>query len=293
MIMIQMAGGLGNQMFTYALYKSFCEKNIPVCIEDWTHYNSDNGMKVEIANVFGVEYRKADLDEYVRLTDSSMRIDHRMHRKLFGRKEILYQEKDAIVFDPSIFDLQDAYVIGYFQSQRYFDNISDVIKREYVFDFEKYGDNILEYQKKMQESESVSIHVRRGDYLNKKFLKIYGDICTEAYYMSAKEYLKGKYKNCTFFLFTNDPEWGKAQECEDTVYVDAAGPDTAYLDMALMSCCRHHIIANSSFSWWGAWLDANPEKEVIAPARWLNTSGGRDIYAGLCNCLIDREGKIL
>ena len=291
MIMIQMTGGMGNQMFTYALYRALKEMGKDVCIEDFTHYpdNSRNCLK----SVFGLSYKSAEKAGYERLTDSSLQFFHRVRRKLTGRKEHLYQEKDAITFEPDVFCVDDVYMIGYFQSQRYFDKVAANLHRDFRFDFVKFPDKARDFREKMQEGNSVSMHIRRGDYMESKFAGIYGNLCTDAYYTSARQYCKEKYGDCTFYLFTDDPEWGKAQECEDTVYVDAAGPDTAYLDMALMSCCRHHIIANSSFSWWGAWLDPNPEKEVIAPARWLNTSGGRDIYAGLCNCLIDREGEIL
>ena len=128
--------------------------------------------------------------------------------------------------------------------------------------------------------------------MNGKFASIYGNICTDAYYEAARRYMKEHFGDCRFYLFTDDAEWGRQQESEDTVYVDASEGAGAYVDMALMSCCRHHIIANSSFSWWGAWLDENPDKTVIAPAKWLNISEGKDIYAGLCSCLIDANGSV-
>ena len=79
-----------------------------------------------------------------------------------------------------------------------------------------------------------------------------------------------KLGDCVFYLFTNDADWGRAAEGENVVFVDCAGEDNAYVDMALMSCCRHHILANSSFSWWGAWLNQRPERKVIAPQPWFH-----------------------
>ena len=291
MIMIQMTGMMGNQMFSYALYKALQQKGKDVCIEDFTHYEKDNLNCLK--SVFHLSYKSAERMEYDRLTDSSMKLFHRVRRKLLGRKAHLYQEKEAIVFEPGVFDTDDVYMIGYFQSQKYFENVADQLHRDFRFDFVNFPDEVQNLRKKMLEGISVSVHIRRGDYMSEKFSKIYGDICTDAYYAGARRYLKDKYGNCTFYLFTDDPEWGKAQECEDTIYVDAAGPDSAYVDMALMSCCKHNIIANSSFSWWGAWLNENPGKEVIAPARWLNTSDGQDIYAGLCTIKVDEAGRIV
>ena len=291
MIIFQMAGGLGNQMFIYAMYKRMSQLGRNACIEDWTHYR--HGVTPEIKEIFNIAYETASIDEYNRLTDSSMNILKRIKRKILGRKQIIYREKDAITYDDRIFDVQDCYVEGYFQSEKYFSQIKEILRKEFVFPkFEKKS-KAYEYERQITQVNAVSVHVRRGDYLEDKFAKIYGNICTEEYYCAARNYMKNKYPDCKFYLFTNDAEWGRQQESEDTVYVDASEGAGAYVDMALMSCCKHHIIANSSFSWWGAWLDENPDKTVIAPAKWLNISEGKDIYAGLCNCLIDSEGKKL
>ncbi len=290
MIMIQMAGGLGNQMFYYALYRAFAERGCDVCIEDFTHYEEIGRYDNNLEKIFPLTYRKTTRAEYNRLTDSSLLPWKRIKRKVFGRKQKIYKEKDAITYEADVFFLKDSCLEGYWQSERYFENIKALIRKDFSFDWKQFSEKACLMKKRMEESLSVSIHVRRGDYLRDEFKDIYGGICTEAYYQSARSYLQEKFGQCTFFLFTNDPEWGRQQK--DVILVDCAEPGNDYVDMALMSCCRHHIIANSSFSWWGAWLDPHEDKTVVAPARWLNGSHGQDIYAGLCNVLIDAAGQV-
>lgn len=292
MIMLQMSGGLGNQMFFYALYKALRQEGKDVCIEEFTHYGDIGRNDNCLEDIFTLHYHRGSREEYNRLTDSSMQLCKRLRRKLFGRKDKVYKEKDAIVFEPEIFAQNDCYAEGYWQSQHYFEKVKGELRKDFTFDWSHFPSKAQEYRKQMEQTVSVSLHIRRGDYLNEKFAPIYGGICTDTYYESAKTYIKEKYPNCVFYLFTNDAEWGRSQVSADVVFVDCTDPHNAYVDMALMSCCKHNIIANSSFSWWGAWLNPNPEKTVIAPAKWLNTSDGQDIYCGLCNVKIDAGGAV-
>ncbi|MBD5496872.1 MAG: alpha-1,2-fucosyltransferase [Lachnospiraceae bacterium] len=293
MLMLQMTGGIGNQMFVYAMYKALENLGKQVCIEDFTHYKDIGRKDNLLEKIFELTYRKGEREEYCRLTDSSLLPWHRIRRKLFGRRQKVYEEKEAIVFEREVFEQEDAYLIGYWQSERYFESVKEELSREFTFDWEHFPPEALRYREQMKKTNSVSLHVRRGDYLNDKFAPIYGGICTDEYYRGAEEYLQKKYGDCVFYLFTDDIEWGKEAAGENRVLVDCAGSDDAYVDMALMSCCKHHIIANSSFSWWGAWLNPNPDKTVIAPAKWLNTSDGEDIYHGLCTVRMDEKGKVV
>lgn len=293
MLMIQMSGGLGNQMFTYALYRALEEAGKTVSIDDFTHYADIGRNDLCLEQVFPIHYRKGSRKEYMRLTDSSMTILQRVRRKLTGRKEILYKERDAISFEEEVFQNEDAYLEGYWQSQKYFVNVADQLRKELVFDWGNFPVGAKALREEMSQGNSVSVHIRRGDYLNTKFAPIYGGICTDAYYQSAMEELRKRLGNCRFYLFTNDREWGKSMVKDDLQLVDCGDGEHAYVDLALMSCCKHNIIANSSFSWWGAWLNPNKDKLVTAPAKWLNTSMSQDIYAGLCNIKIDPDGLIM
>lgn len=292
MIMIQMSGGLGNQIFIYALYRALEYAGKTVSIDDFTHYVDIGRNDLCIEKVFPIYYRKGSRKEYIRLTDSSMAFFQRVRRKLIGRKEVLYKEKDAICFDGEVFLQENAYLEGYWQSQKYFRNVADQLRKELLFDWTHFPVVAKAFREQMNACNSVSVHIRRGDYLNSKFAPIYGDICTDVYYQAAMDELRKRLGNCRFYLFTNDREWGKSMEKEDLVLVDCADAEHAHVDMALMSCCKHNIIANSSFSWWGAWLNSNHEKVVVSPARWLNISDAQDIFYDLCNVRIDEKGVV-
>ena len=142
---------------------------------------------------------------------------------------------------------------------------------------------VEEYEKKTGDCYSVSIHIRRGDYLESH--EIYGGICTQAYYEQAIALVREHYPEAVFFVFSNEDDFakhwcGEAEKKHGGSFVPVLGftEDMGYLAMYLMSKCRSHIVANSSFSWWGAYLSQNSDKMVIAPSRWFNNQDCRDIY---------------
>lgn len=287
MIIIRMTGGLGNQMFQYALYLKLCSMGREVKFDDITEYELDNARPVMLW-AFGLTYPRADQEEINKITDGFLKLSHRIRRKLFGRKSLEYQEKNCN-YDPQVLQRDPAYLTGYFQSEKYFMDVEEQVRRAFTFSEGIWKGQDEEIRRKMQNflgqiqgCESVSVHVRRGDYLEKE--EIYGGICTEAYYKSAIEYMQRKRKESRFFLFSNDPEWVRewvnANYRGDNrfVIIEGTQEETGYLDLFLMSRCKNHIIANSSFSWWGAWLDENPRKRVIAPAKWANNQEFVDIY---------------
>ena len=126
-------------------------------------------------------------------------------------------------------------------------------------------------QQQIASTNSVSIHVRRGDYLQPNMRPTFGDICTIGYYQEAVDYIRQKVENPQFFVFSDDPDWVKENlPLQDAVYIDWNKGKESFRDMQLMSGCKHHIIANSSFSWWGAWLNQSAEKLVVCPAKWFH-----------------------
>lgn len=287
MIIIRMTGGLGNQMFQYALYLKLCSMGREVKFDDITEYELDNARPVMLW-AFGLTYPRADQEEINKITDGFLNLSHRIRRKLFGRKSLEYEEKNCN-YDPQVLQRDPAYLTGYFQSEKYFMDVKEQVRRAFTFSEGIWKGQDEEIRRKMQNflgqiqgCESVSVHVRRGDYLEKE--EIYGGICTVAYYKSAIEYMQRKRKESRFFLFSNDPEWVRewvnANYRGDNrfVIIEGTQEETGYLDLFLMSRCKNHIIANSSFSWWGAWLDENPRKRVIAPAKWANNQEFVDIY---------------
>lgn len=287
MIIIRMTGGLGNQMFQYALYLKLRSMGREVKFDDITEYELDNARPVMLW-VFGISYPRAGREEINEITDGFLKLSHRIRRKLFGRKSLEYQEKDCN-YDWQVLQKDPAYLTGYFQSEKYFKDVEDEVRRAFTFSDRMWEglsggekQKIQDYLKQIQNSESVSVHVRRGDYLEKE--EIYGGICTEEYYKRAIGYMERELTESRFYLFSNEPEWVRGWinsifgEDNRFIIIEGTEENTGYLDLFLMSRCKNHIMANSSFSWWGAWLDGSRKKKVIAPAKWANNQEFTDIY---------------
>ena len=299
MNIIRMSGGIGNQMFQYALYLKLISLGKEVKFDDITEYKLDNARPIML-DVFGIEYERASQEEINKLTDGSMLLSHRIRRKLTGRKSLEYKEA-SVNYDEEVLKQENAYLTGCFQSEKYFKDIEHTVREAFQFRnvpiSKKLKGQIKQYEDAIAATTSVSIHIRRGDYL--KAENVYGGICTEAYYRTAIDEMLAKYPKSHFFIFTNDALWAeewceaKKKEHENREFTVIKGTDeeTGYIDLMLMSRCNHHIIANSSFSWWGAWLNHNPDKSVAAPVKWLNTCECYDIYTPDM-IRIDANGKI-
>ena len=323
MIIIRMSGGLGNQMFQYALYLKLKQLGRKVVFDDESQYdpeafkNSSQKRRTKCLNIFGITYETAGREELERLTDGAMDLPSRVRRKLFGRKSMEKDDRD-FVFDPSFLEMTEGYFCGGFQSPRYFEGAQSEVRKAFSFpenflnprkDSSRQEQKILEqssgYVMRIQDANraaavrgvpsggSASIHLRFGDYVNKG--DIYGGICTDAYYDMALRRLKERDPEMTFFVFSNDEEkageWIRyqAERSENLgrghfVLVKGSDEDHGYLDLYLMTLCQNHVIANSSFSWWGSWLCNAPDKMVFAPSIWNNEKDGSelartDIYA--------------
>lgn len=174
-------------------------------------------------------------------------------------------------FDPQVLLLPDDVCLrGYWQSERYFEDVSDLIRAELTFRASATGRN-AETLEEIAACSSVSLHVRRGDYLTDPAVYAMHGVCSVDYYHRAVGCIRDRVSNPIFYLFSDDPEWVRENlDLGDPVrLVDQNGVDAGFEDLRLMSRCAHHIIANSTFSWWGAWLNPNPDKIVVAPKRWF------------------------
>lgn len=308
MVIIQLAGGLGNQMFQYALYLQLKSLGKDVKIDDMSGFAEDR-QRVPALAPFGIAYEKASHKEIERMLDASPLLWHKVRRRLCGRNRKSYFEEDKL-FKPEIFTWDDIYLEGYWQTEKYFESVTEQIKEAYdvdrllsyvrsiqkedVWNFnvsrtkpngqEKSADRILDdYIREIESAESVSVHIRRGDYLTPENQALFGNICTEAYYRNAMKQMKEKHPGCRFYLFTNDKEWaGNIDSGEYTQDVTVIGlPEDAgrdYAEFILMSKCKYNILANSSFSWWASYLNRNPDKTVYVPDKWLNGWDCRDFY---------------
>lgn len=275
MIIIQMAGGLGNQMFQYALYRQLISMGKIVKMDDEAGFKEDEQRNPALAP-FGITYERASRREIIRMTDASMFPLTRVRRKLFGRHGSSYFEENKL-FQAKIFDWDNVYLEGYWQSEKYFSDVAETLKKE--FELERLSVQAKERLQEIEQTESVSIHVRRGDYLLPQNQVLFGDICTERYYEKAMKMIADRYPDVTFYLFTNDSEWTKEwiEKPYRIVPVEWAEAKDYEL-LTLMSRCKHNILANSSFSWWASYLNENPDKMVIAPDKWLNGWDCSDIY---------------
>jgi len=174
-------------------------------------------------------------------------------------------------FNPRVLKLSDnVYLEGYWQSEKYFIDIAHILRHEFTMKSSQTNRN-KELTDKITSVESVSLHIRRGDYLNNSDMNQFHRTCDLGYYYRCVEYLSSKVKNPYFFIFSDDPEWVRdnLKLPHPTILVDYNGVDKDYEDLRLMTYCKYHIIANSTFSWWGAWLCTNSDKIVIAPKQWF------------------------
>lgn len=226
MIIIRMSGGLGNQMFQYALYLKLKALGRDVCFDDVSQYdaeafrNSGQKRRPKHLRVFGIRYPKASREELIRITDAAMDLPSRLRRRVCGRRSLEKTDQDFI-FDPSFLEGTEGYYCGCFQSPRYFAGEEAAVRKAFTFPpdlleipegTEKKERRILEqaarYAQRIQEAGgnggSTAIHLRFGDYVDKG--DIYGGICTDAYYNTAIRKLKDKCPDMTFFVFSNDEE---------------------------------------------------------------------------------------
>lgn len=269
MLIIQCTGGLGNQMFQYAFYRKLQldDKIVALDISGFKDYNLHNGFELE--RVFGLSIITADniLIDKIKKSAYSSCILSKIYRKLkllncyIVQREFNYQPKYGIISNN-----RTSYLEGYWQSEKYFEKYAHVIHSDFRFPDLDITNQLFALQ--IQKTQSVSVHIRMGDYVNHP---LHGEICTIEYYQSAIEQIRLKIENPVFFIFSNDTEWCKQNlDISNAVYVTGNVDKNSYRDMQLMSMCKHNIIANSSFSWWGAWLNNNSNKVVIAPSKWFN-----------------------
>ena len=276
LVVVQLSGGMGNQMFQYALYLHLKALGKNVKIDDKTEYvGRDNARPIRL-DVFDAKYPTPSEVEMQCLTDSFLDMVSKVRRKIKGRKTYEYMEKGPL-FDEEVLKKDRAYLVGCWQSEKYFAEIKEDVRKAFTFKNIQLSEKMREYEKQMQETNSVSLHIRRGDYL--EVSDVYGGICTPEYYDKAMKQMEQWYPDCHYFVFTNDVQWVKDNYKQDNLtIVEGNDEDAGYIDMYLMTQCKHYILANSSFSWWGCYLNPSKDKKVIAPKVWFHGRDCSDIY---------------
>jgi hypothetical protein len=272
MIVIKLSGGLGNQMFQYAFGKHLAVKNNTDLKLDLSFYNSQNLRNYELQKFYIKERiaTKSDISSFVLPENPSIsnKINYNFC-KFFKNNQVIIEKQ--FTFDSSVLEVSlSAYLEGYWQSEKYFKPIEPIIRDCFQIKISPDLDNqalLIQIAK----TNSISIHIRRGDYVNVENTNRIHGTCDLNYYNDAIAFLSDKISDPVFFIFSDDIPWVKQNLMIpfDHKFV-SNNIDNDHEDLRLMSNCKHNIIANSSFSWWGAWLNNNPDKIVISPHKWFN-----------------------
>ncbi len=282
MIIVRLKGGLGNQMFQYALGKNLSLKHsVELKIdksffEDRTIHHSFT-RRDYMLDFFNINEPFADDFTLQKLNKTKDPLFDRIIHKIsntdvpYYRRRHIFEKQNS--FDDNIFHCpKDCLIEGYWQSEKYFLNIKDLLQHLFEVKTAPTLKNKTTLAS-MSNTESVAIHFRRKDYIdNPETNQIHGT-CSLQYYYDAIDIISSKIKNISLYIFSDDIDWVKNnfRTKYPTVYVDW-NYELVYEDFRLLSSCKYFITANSSFSWWAAWLNNNPEKIVIAPKKWFNDS---------------------
>lgn len=287
MIGVKVTDGLGNQMFQYAYGRSLALKNdVPLKL-DLRFYDYDNYRKFHL-DVFNVKYEVATNDELEKIANPWGTRKKRI-RKLKNRIMISLgihkRFKKTHVYENRIFLIDgrlkkvkpNTYVEGYFQSYGYMQGIEDELRNEFAFKDDPVGKN-LELLRELKSKNSVSIHIRRGDYITNKLHKDFMGTCSVEYYNNAIKQVIENTEEVNFYVFGIGMDWAREKldfKRRPVKFVTHNDEKNGFEDLRLMSNCKHNIIANSTFSWWGAWLNKNKEKMIFAPKIWLKEKANK------------------
>lgn len=277
MVISQILGGLGNQMFQYAAGRAVafrCQQPYRLDLTGFENYTLHQGF--EIDRIFSAPVTLAtDGDVRSGLGWRSGKLTLKVLRRV--NSALLNGPNLAIEphfnYWPGLSKMgPSCYLMGYWQSEKYFKDCDDLLRADFSFKLPLDGAN-LQASMRMQGEQSIGLHVRRGDYLTHAATASILNVCSLDYYRSAIKYMVERIPSPCFFVFSDDLQWAKSNLNipYPVSYIEGNQGPRSYIDMQLMSLCGHQIIANSTFSWWGAWLNQNPEKIVIAPRRWFNT----------------------
>lgn len=273
MIITKLVGGLGNQMFQYAAGRAVAHRsNMPLKL-DITYFETFKLRSYQLGcfNILEDFASTEDIERFkLHRRQAVAFVYYKIRAKLLPwyRQKLIKQQ--GFSYDPDIFKIKkSAYLDGYWQSEKYFADISDIIHREFTI---KHKPNDINSQMlaKIDNVNSVSLHIRRGDYVNNKESYDFHGVCSLDYYKKSIKVIISQVHNPIFFIFSDDIEWAKTNLKIEypLVFIDN-NYNNDYEDLRLMSNCKHNIISNSSFSWWAAWLNRNPNKIVLAPKRWF------------------------
>lgn len=257
MVIVRISSGLGNQMFQYALYRALELQGVRVKADIHSFERANDGRHYELEQVFGIQPKKAG-----KLACGLLKVFSKITLWLTGKP---YKEPYAEfgTFNPAYLKRRHAYLNGYWQTECYFSEAAMQIRNDFQFDIPEDAAN-RHWLNQIENTESVSMHIRRTD-----FVQQYNWGIDPSYYHQAIGLMRSKISQPQFFIFSDDMPWAREHfQGADFHFVEGNSGAQSFRDMQLMQACKHQIIANSTFSWWGAWLNRNPNKIIIAPDCW-------------------------
>ncbi|WP_040817456.1 alpha-1,2-fucosyltransferase [Litoreibacter arenae] len=268
MIYSRIFGGLGNQLFQYATARAVSLRQGVELVLD-TRLAPPGSHWAFGLDHFNISARIAEPSELPPSKDNFFKY---VMWRAFGHDPAFMRER-GLGYQSRIAQAPDGtYLHGYFQSERYFADVLDHLENELRIVTPPDTRNAEYADRIASAGHTVSLHVRRGDYVETSKSNSTHATCDEAYYLRALARLSEGKSDLKVFVFSDDPEWVRdnLKLPYDTTPVGHNGPDKPHEDLRLMSCCSDHVIANSTFSWWGGWLDRRPEARVVGPAKWFN-----------------------
>ena len=309
MVIVKIAGGLGNQMQQYSVYRKLLSMGKEAKLDlSWFSPKIQEKMLAkrdfELPLFVGIPYEEASKEELDKLLAQSFmeKVKGKIRRKL-GKQdsdnENVFLEKE--MYHPEIFEFDNKYIDGYFACQKYYGDIMPQLRELFVFpehSIPELQQRNMILASKMDKENSVSVHIRRGDYLDPENFKVLGNIATEQYYESAMKYFMDKYPDTHFYIFTSDHEYARENFKDESLYtiIDWNTGRDSVQDLMLMSHCKGNICANSTFSFWGARLNKRTDHEVIRTFTMRNNQHCEpdimhDYWDGWI--LMDNDGKIV
>lgn len=272
MVLVQLNGGLGNQLFQYALGRKIAlDRNTVPRFETSAFRTQSRQYKLHHYQVKGAPATEKEVNRFLRWEQNlGLKRVYRLYNSKRPYYRRLIVDEQSVPFDNNILKVsKNVFLRGYWQSEKYFHDITEILRQDLELKTPLSGLN-LEMAKKIQSNLSVSLHVRRGDYATDMATHQTHGLLPPDHYRAAIDHILALFPEASFFVFSDDIYWVRENLNIDAphCYVDHNTGQTDFEDLRLMSLCKHHIIANSSFSWWGAWLCQNPEKMVVAPRQW-------------------------
>jgi hypothetical protein len=269
---VRLSGGIGNQMFQYAFGKNIEVKYKLDIKYDVSDFETDELREYSLG-IFNTMLNFENDFKLAKFEKKHSRIFKlfKYFQSLFPISFRFYIEQDLSKNIKEYLNLNfdNKYFSGYWQSDEFFDFSKDIIRTEFKFN-KKLDSDYLKIIKQFKRFNLVSVHVRRGDYVNNSFINSKFGTCPISYYKKAFNFIVNYVDDVFFVVFSDDLIWAKNffKDYKNIIFANSENKED-FQDLYLMSLCQHHILANSSFSWWGAWLGKNPKKIIIAPKKWV------------------------